>query len=415
MTIIGDFKAKIYPSTLLCLTLSAMPLLVSCSDDDGNEAAGADDEPAAMTIDAVIYSGLVSSFYEAEADGLVGIDVAEGERFEDKGFIDYDAEDCEPVLTVRYTPKNGIVLDEARPNERVQVCESFDLARQDFELFIPSEAAPFVSKDGNSITVAPGDYGTVKFSRDNTEGAVARLDVRLRDLQPYTVYYKPQSALGENYADDENLTLLFSPGDVIDFDCPKCEGHPRVIGVVYEVSHDAIYVVSDSHRHQEIHYEKKDPYYNKKKKKWVDGDGIKYRFDFDCPSEDEWRRMRRSWSNNYDLFKDSYQNCGSAFSQKVFYYIMSGMTWELNGKTYVCVEGDGISWSRGSYWFETCMYSWMKRIKISDLSNGSISVGQVRSVFRSGWTDEHRATYYITAFTLNRRGEYNIWTRYPKY
>lgn len=356
-----DFRLKILVALFLTIFVSA------CSDDNEEPKPDEGDieELPAMTREELAFSILAGNFYKSSE------------------------------------PSKGVVLDEARPSERSEACESYEEALEDFELFLPVNEGDerFISRDADEIIVSIGDYGSVKFSADSGDGVVARIDINLKDLPEYTVLYRHLSSFGDNYDSTDDLYQFFSAGDLVSFNCPKIKKNENspcntgIWGVVVEVSGSGLYIFTN-HRH-----------WYKKKDHWKEVD-----FYSDCISLAEWRQIYRSYWADRDKFIDTdNHNKFNANHVGELIRIMEGNI----GHQYVCVEGNDINLHQELYWARHTWYSKAKRIRIDNLRRGNFSVEEVNYAYRAGWKNIDCA--YYSLIYLNRREASNVKIIYPEY
>lgn len=356
-----DFRLKILVGIFLTLFISA------CSDenDEPNPDEGDIEELPAMTREELAFSTLAGNFFKSSE------------------------------------PSKGVVLDESKPSERSEACESYEEALEDFERFLPTNEGDeqFISRSAEGIIVSIGDYGTVKFSSASNDGVVARIDINLKDLPGYSVLYRHLSSFGDNYDSTDDLYQFFSAGDLVSFNCPvtrkennqKC--NEGIWGVVIEVSGSGLYIFTN-HRHW---------YY--KEDYWK-----KMFFDQNCPSLAEWRQIYRSYWADRDKFLDTNEhNKFDANHVGELIKIMEGNI----GANYVCVEGSDINLHQEKYWFTNTWYSKAKRLKIENMRRGDFTVQEMNYAYRDGWK-ELDCVYY-TLIYLNRSEASNVRIIYPEY
>lgn len=284
-------------------------------------------------------------------------------------------------------PAKGTPYDEAKPTERTEVCESYELALQDFERYIPSnkEFEPFISRGDDAITINLGKFGTVKFHRAAGEGTVARIDIDLKGMPEYSVLYRMISSLDDNYGSEIYLNELFSPGDVVFLQCPtkvrytdtpiengewpnwkwRTCGYPCT-GIVVESNPDMMYVFT-LHAHS---YELKDH--------WKSTNG----FRCDVVSEVGWKKIYDSWHNNIRAFIRTDENFKTSESIALR-KLMEGNDDSQN--QYVCVNGNDQDLHISTYLARDTWYSWAYRLKKTDLKNGVFDIGRERFAFRGKW------------------------------
>ena len=385
------------------LPVMLFPLLIlSCSDSDEKPAPD-DEEPgeeefSAWTPEQIAHSTLVGHFFD-----LIGTD--------ENGNV--------------YSPSKGIAINEAKPSERSEACDSYERALEQFELALPSgeNDEQYIHRVDNGITVDLGNLGSVKFSSASGEGVVAKADIRLKDAPNYTLLYRNEESFGDNYSSDQNLYDLFYPGDLVYYRCPEnaiinpdnkeqmtdrdkeqkvwqwstCNDY--CLGVVIEATAHSVNVLTN-------HYH----YYTKFDKK-------KGEFDmhYKLVSVEGWRRVYNSWHSNRDLFLSTYENADYSVICDLKAVMEGGSDLETNPR-YVVVEGDDFERKLS----RKCWYSWQKRIKISDLKNGHFTTEYVEFAYKDILANTYKANGYydVYRFTLtefNREQAERLEVVYPKH
>lgn len=311
-------------------------------------------------------------------------------------------------------PTKGTPYDEAKPAERSEVCESYELALQDFERYLPSnkEYETFISRKDNEISLNLGEFGTVKFFRADGEGIVARIDIDLKDMPDYSVLYRTQSSLGDNYGSEIYLNELFSPGDAVFLHCPNKIRYTNAKlengewpkwnwrtcgeacnGLVVESYPDRIYVFT-LHTHS---YELKDY--------WKSTNG----FICDVISEEGWKKIYQSWQKNIKSFLRTDENFKTSESITLR-KLMEGN--DDSPHHYVCVNGNDQNIHTSLYWARDTWYSWAYRLNKTDLKNGVFVIGSARFAYRGGWKDPD-CDYYYMLIEINREQAEKVKKVYP--
>ena len=311
-------------------------------------------------------------------------------------------------------PAKGTPYDEAKPTERTEVCESYELALQDFERYIPSnkEFEPFISRGDDAITINLGKFGTVKFHRAAGEGTVARIDIDLKGMPEYSVLYRMISSLDDNYGSEIYLNELFSPGDVVFLLCPtkvrytdsKLEngewpdwkwrtcGAP-CYGLVVETHPDRIYVFT-LHSHK---YKLKDYWKNTGE------------FYCDVISAEGWNKIYQSWRDNSQAFIRTYENFMTS-ETIALRKLMEGN--DESPFQYVCVNGNDQDLHRSTYLARDTWYSWAYRLSKTDLRSGVIDIDRARFAFRGSWENPH-CDYNYVLIEIDRTEAEKVRKDYP--
>lgn len=311
-------------------------------------------------------------------------------------------------------PAKGTPFDKAKPTERTEVCESYELALQDFERYLPSnkEFETFISRGEDAITINLGEFGTVKFYRAVGEGIVARIDINLKGVPEYSVLYRMKSSLGDNYGSEIYLDELFSPGDAVYLPCPDKVRYPKsklengewpnwgwricgeaCNGLVVETYPDRIYVFT-LHTH---HYELKDY--------WKRGD----MFYCDVISEEGWKKIYQSWHKNSQAFIRTDENFKTSESITLR-RLMEGN--DDSPQQYVCVNGNDQDLHRSTYWAHKTWYSWAYRLKKTDLKNGVFYIDRAKFAYRAGWKNPD-CDYYYMLIEIDRMEAEKVKKVYP--
>lgn len=299
-------------------------------------------------------------------------------------------------------PSKGKVLDEARPSERSEACELYEEALEDFERYLPCNEGDekFITRSADGIVVSIDGYGTVKFAPADGDGVVARIDISLKDLPEYTVLYRHSASFGDN---DSQIQLwgLFNPGDLVEFVCPKEWGgatdifHAKQKGVVIKVEYSKLQIFTD-HHHQ---YQEEDHW------KTVT-------FDYGCASQEEWRTIYQSYTNDRDLFLDTRDNNKSESVAAALCNIME-KDGEFENK-YVCAKSNDYDIHRSLYRARKTWYAKATRIAVANLRNGDFTVQTVWYAFQKKIRNIDCA--YFSLITLDAKSTAKSVTKiYPVY
>lgn len=278
-----------------------------------------------------------------------------------------------------YQPSKGMVLDEAKPNERSVESESYELAQKDFEAYLPSteNAGDLIKRDPNGITVSLGTLGSVKFSPASGEGVVAKVEISLKGAPEYTILYRHASSFGDNEQDFRNE---YFPGDYVSFLCTYStfdgyydgtfESHgvyrtcgSRITGIVIKVCGNYMYVLTD-HTHSKVY-----------KDYWKS-----VCIHYNCTTINDWKEIYDAWHKYPDIFMDSYllKEC---IVTKSLYDIMVEPRYYPMYK-YVCVGGDDKELHHTLFWARNTVYSKTERISLENLRNGKFDRETVRYAYR---------------------------------
>lgn len=397
------------------LPVMLFPLLIlGCSDSD--EEPAPDEEPGeeefrAWTPEQLAHSTLVGNFFD-----IIGTD--------DNGNV--------------YSPSKGITIDEAKPSERSEACDTYEKALEKFECALPTgeNDEQYIHRADNGITVELGNLGSVKFSAASGEGVVAKADIRLKDAPNYTLLYRNEESFGDNYSADQNLYNIFHPGDLVEFRCHEnviynywdedqttlsgdeerdywkwdiCGNNPR--GIVIDATAHSVSVFT-THTHYYRKFDKKKDY---------------FLMHYKLISAEGWKRVYNSWRSNRDSFLNTYENTYKNIGYEICQLkeVMEGTTY---GR-YVVVEGTDFERKRkyhlgSARWL---WYSWQKRIKISDLRNGNFTTKYVRYADGTKLANTYREdegyeyddmcpdVYHFSLIEFNREQAERIKVLYPNY
>lgn len=378
------------------LPVMLFPLLIlSCSDPD--EEPAPDEELNAWTPEQIAHSTLVGNFFN-----LIGTDA--------NGNV--------------YSPSKGIAIDEAKPSERSEACDSYEKALEKFECALPTgkNDERYIHRADNGITVDLGNLGSVKFSAASGDGVVAKADIKLKDAPNYTLLYRNEESFGDNYSSDENLYDFFHPGDLVQFSCPetvisnyyKGEGtetgdeeaklwqwgictildqglYPP--GIVIEATAHSVSVLT-THAHYYSKYDEKKNF---------------TRMYYKLISAEGWRRVYNSWHHNMGPFLDTYNKNKSNSVISRLRHVMDGTTEDTRDIRYVVVEGTDFERKLK----KKCWYSWQKRIKVSDLRNGNFTTEYVPYALKDEVDDLY--CYMFSLIEFNRAQAEHLEVIYPKY
>lgn len=373
-------RRTIYKTLLACGLL----ILAGCRDNsDDFQSDGDNDEDFAeeMSANELLYSNLAGALYS---------------QIPLSNSFDLEEMQEDEIQEMSYSPSRGAVLNEGNPYIRYEIAETYEEALKDFSRLIPTEKeeAQYLTQNNNEIIIAPTDYGTVTFHADNSEGAVAVVEVSLKDYHPHRLYYLPQQSLGENYSPDENLDMMFNSGDVISFRCPECgTKYPENIdGLVVEVSSHACYVLTD-HIHS---YQASDHW-----KKFI--------FIHNLVSIEDCRQMKDAWNENSDLFIDASRNSGFSIAREFV-----GVMKDWAADQYVVIDGNDIGAHKELYWARWTWYSKVKILKVSDLRAGKYSVNGSNYYAYRKQVKKNSSYHYFSMLKLLRSQVTGIVKHYPK-
>lgn len=362
------------------IMLLAVPM-AACSDTaDEPDSEESEEDVIQLTPQQLAYSNLVGNFYKS------------------------------------YKPSKGVILDESKPSERSEACESYEDAINDFERYLPSNDGDerFIKYTDNGIDISLDSLGNIKFTSESGDGVVARIDISLKDMPKYTVLYRHESSFGDNYSSDQNLYRFFSIGDLVEFRCPVWSRQNPVVGldedwkikdgwrwgtcnsrargVVVEVSAHRMFVFT-GHRHQY----------------WLKDHWKQICFDYNVISLEGWKTIYNSWNDNKSLFNVTYENNTGDDAIVALKAIMDGWI----EKKHVCVDGDDIGLTTHFYLFYNPWYSDAKRINISDLRRGNFKVETVDYAYRK----EIKGVdcNYYNLIEINRDWAEKVVKIYPRY
>ena len=143
----------------------------ACSDNDPVEEVETETVPE-LSIEAEVYSTLLSNYYQT---------VIDENKLSDSTSVEN--------LPAKFVPSMGIVLDESRPSVRSAEAETYDEAHNDFMSLLPdeAEAQKLISVSDKKVSVNLGDYGSVTFSASNEDGSLAKAEMSLANVRPYTL------------------------------------------------------------------------------------------------------------------------------------------------------------------------------------------------------------------------------------
>lgn len=364
-----------------CVIMLLATAMAACSDTvDEPDNEEYEEDVIRLTPEQLAYSNLVGNFYKS------------------------------------HKPSKGEVLDESKPSERSEACESYEDAKNDFERYLPSNDGDerFIKYTDNGIDISLDSLGNIKFTSASGDGVVARIDISLKDMPKYTVLYRHESSFGDNYSSDQNLYRFFSIGDLVEFPCPVwCIKNPteplygtwdddhdwiwgtcydRVRGVVVEVSAHRMLVFT-RHRHQ---YHQKD-YWKK------------ICFDYNVISLEGWKTIQRSWDANKSSFNNTYANNTGDEHIVALKAVMDGWI-EMK---HVCVDGDDIDAHTHLYCARWTWYSDAKRINIDDLRRGNFKVKTVGYAYRK--KKKSIDCNYYNLIEINRDWAGRVVKIYPRY
>lgn len=327
-------------------------------------------------------------------------------------------------------PEKGIVLDESRPSERSVACESFELALEDFERYLTDneEHQQFISRDANTISVELGNLGSVKFAPATGNGIVARIDINLKGAPEYTVLYRHEASFGDNFDSSQDLSTVFSPGDLLEFKCPKLRREDRVLllaeepskhflqclrmitGVVITVKKNYMKVLTD-HAHT---YKLSD---------WWKRDFLMYE---GLVSEYDLLDLYYSWKNYKAAFIDTFENvCGDSLyiyhnysdDYNICRYIYQIMDESVKNPHYVCECGTGVNLRTHLYYWD--LLTWNSKANTIKVSNLRAPNGMKFETvdYATNERIKHIASYYLTMVEISNSELTDLCVRriYPKY
>lgn len=390
------------PSILSYFSLCLLPLMsAACSgSNDGPDALSGDgeEEVSAMTPAQLLHYDLVGNLYE-QMGRSSGSDI--------------------------YTPSRGIALDEARPSQRSETSESYEVALEAFGSLLPSDGQfqTFITRDDSGIGVDLGDLGSVRFSPASGDGIVARADIDLKGAPAYTLLYRHHSSFGDNYPAEQAFDKIYSPGDLVEFYCNKsvilnywdkepqtADGDEedelyrwgrcgeKATGIVISVNPTHLAVLSDH-----VHYFYK---YDKKKGTFIMHNNLVSSYGLQI--------LYRSWKDYADAYRDTKAHNPNSSIANLVVDLMSGNRREH----YICIQTNGFDRHRSLWRARWVWYSWQWRRSVDDLISGRFNTEYVRFAYR----DELRNTYkednsldilYLTEYTLYSDDDYTV--LYPRY
>ena len=348
----------------------------ACSDNDPVEEVETETVPE-LSIEAEVYSTLLSNYYQT---------VIDENKLSDSTSVEN--------LPAKFVPSMGIVLDESRPSVRSAEAETYDEAHNDFMSLLPdeAEAQKLISVSDKKVSVNLGDYGSVTFSASNEDGSLAKAEMSLANVRPYTLYYKPHAAFPDNQG-QQNLSKIYSPGTILYKETvikfPFFSLKLKEYILVIEASSFACYGISSlsSTREEKDHWKDVTFYHS--------------------ASEYEWQSIRRSWTYNRDAFIAAYEKHPGIFPVSNLYDIMEGSP----DYPYICIDGDDIGAHTVLWWARHTWFSWTKRVKIKDFRTGNYSVEKVR--YADGTHVRNTDSYHLIYKTLSREDVENYEIVYP--
>lgn len=371
---------------LLSAVVSAM-LLTACQDSP----AEADEEPTAYTYEELLYSNLVGNFYDQVPVNVEPLDTI--------GNL--------AATSFSYQPSCGMALNESNPYERTELCETYEEAVDEFmSLADVGDVKAFTDSTENGISIALGEYGTVDIRKESEDGVIARANINLKDVHPYTLLFKRESAFDSN---DVDFRKEYSLGDIVSFKCRLCEriykifhiNRTKVIeGLVINVGRSDIGIMTD-HIHS---YSEKDH--------WKE-----VSFRNNVVSLSDWYNLTNAWSSNADLFEDSAE-AGYRIAKDIV-RIMKGIPSD-DGKNRLCVDGNDINKHRHQWKARSCIWSGVKWIAVGDLSTDYNSLANKlqfsRYAYHSGINNESEYLYYkVVRLSLTDFTQVNLRHVYPIY
>lgn len=372
---------------ILLSVVASATYLTACQDSP----AEPDEEPTAYTYKELLYSNLLGNFYDQ-----VPIDV---EPLDTLGNL--------AATSFSYQPSCGMALNESNPYERTELCETYEEAVDKFmTLADVGDVKAFTDSTENGISKSLGEYGTVDIRKESGDGVVARANINLKDVHPYTLLFKRESAFDSN---DVDFRKEYSLGDIVSFKCLLCERinhifHTNITdvieGLVINVERTGIGILTN-HIHS---YTEKDH--------WKE-----VNFCNNVVSLSDWNYLTKAWSSNADLFEDTAET-GYQIAKDIV-RIMKGIP-PGDGKNRLCVDGNDINKHRHQWKARSCIWSGVKWIAVGDLSTDYNSLANKlqfsRYAYHSGINNKSEYLYYkVVNLSFIDFAQVNLRHVYPIY